>query len=143
LISRITLKKANLTKDKFSGVSNLDILVAAEEAESLRFYKLLLEDWGYSIVTSQDGDECLDVYRKKLKSKKRFDLVILDYRLPKKNGMEVAKEMVALVTKQKILMLTTYEGLIDPKEKPDNLKTIEKPFGVQELQVMIRELTMF
>lgn len=121
----------------------MDILVAAEEVESLRFYKLLLEDWGYSIVTSQDGDECLDIYRKKLKSKKRFDLVIMDYRLPKKNGMEVAKEMVALVPKQKILMLMTYEGLIDPKEKPDNLKTIEKPFGVQELQVMIRDLTMF
>jgi two-component system chemotaxis response regulator CheY len=120
---------------------NLDILVADDELEMLRLYKYLFEDWGHNVVTSKDGEECLDTYQKTLESNKSFDLVILDYRMPKKNGMEVAKRIVATVPTQKLLMITAYGGLIDLREKPEHMKIITKPFEVEELESIIWELS--
>lgn len=119
----------------------MNILLADDEPEMLRLYRRLLEDWGHNIVTSRDGDECLDMYLGALKSGKRFDLVILDYRLPKRNGMEVAKRIAELVPTQKLLMIIAYAGSIDPGKKPENMKIIEKPFEVEELNSTIRELS--
>src|SRR5213593_245536 len=64
--------------------SSLKILVAEDEPELLRFYKVLLEDQGHEVLTSRDGEECLDAYRTGSKTMKEgFDLVILDHRMPR------------------------------------------------------------
>jgi len=78
----------------------------------------------------------LDAYRRG-----GFDLVILDYKIPRKNGMEVAKEIAAMAQSQKMLMITAYAGIIDPEQKPENMKIIGKPYYVDELIETIRNLT--
>ena len=62
------------------------ILVAEDEPQLLRFYKILLEQMGYDVVIAADGQECLSAYSaaRNNKEKSGFDLVILDYRMPKK-----------------------------------------------------------
>ena len=42
---------------------------------------------------------------------------------------------------QKMLMITAYSGIIDPKQKPENMKIIRKPYDVDELIATIRNLT--
>jgi two-component system cell cycle response regulator CpdR len=119
----------------------LKILVAEDEPELLRFYKVLLEDLGYDVVTAKDGQECLDLFRAGSDVGSGFDLVILDHRMPKKSGMDVANEIAATVPSQKLLMITAYAGLLDLKEKPENMKIMSKPFDVDELVSMIKELS--
>ena len=118
----------------------LKILVAEDEPEMLRSYKLLLEDMGYEVVTAKDGQECLDAYRLAKMQTGSFDLVILDYKMPRKNGMEVAQEIVAMSPTQRLLMITAYEGIIDPTQRPENMKVIGKPYDVDELVGMIKHL---
>ena len=116
----------------------MKILVAEDEPELLRFYKTFLEDRGYDVVTARDGQECLDQY---LNQKNNFSLVILDHRMPRKNGMEAAKEIAALNPMQKLLMITAYSGVLDLSEKPANMKVMTKPFEVEDLISIVRELT--
>jgi len=118
------------------------ILVAEDEPDMLRSFKLLLEDMGNEVVTTKDGQECLDAYCKSSKTTSGgFDLVLLDYKIPRKNGIEVAREIEAMAPSQKLLMITAYAGIIDPGQKPQNMKIIAKPYDVDELIGMIRNLT--
>ena len=122
--------------------SSLKILVAEDEPELLRFYKVLLEDQGYEVLTTRDGEECLDAYRTGSKMMKGdFDLVILDHRMPRMNGMEVAIEIAAMNPSQKLLMITAYSGMLDLAQRPANMKIMAKPFEVDELLSMIGELS--
>ena len=118
----------------------MKILVAEDEPELLRFYKVLLEDQGHEVLTARDGEECLDAYRMGSKMKGSFDLVILDHRMPRMNGMEVAKEIAAMNPSQKLLMITAYSGMLDLAQKPANMKIMPKPFEVDELLSVINEL---
>jgi two-component system cell cycle response regulator CpdR len=118
------------------------ILVAEDEPEMLRSFKLLLEDMGFEVVGAKDGQDCLDAYHGGSQVKSGgFDLVILDYKIPRKNGIEVAKEIAAIAPSQNLLMITAYAGIIDQIQKPEHLKIIAKPYDVDELIGTIRSLT--
>lgn len=119
----------------------MKILVVEDEPELLRFYKLLLEDLGHNVFLTKDGQECLDAYRMSVNANNTFDLVILDHRIPKKNGMEVAKEIASTNPSQKLLMITAFAGLLDLKESPKQLKIIQKPFDVDDLVRTMKEMT--
>ena len=114
------------------------VLVAEDEPELLKAFKLLLQNEGYQAVTAKDGQECIDVYKSELKRTKEnsppFDMVLLDYRMPKKNGAEVAIEILALCPTQKLMMVTAFSGvneLIDIKLK--KIHVMPKPFDFDEL----------
>ena len=122
----------------------MKILVAEDEPKTLQIYTLLLGDEGYEVHPTKDGKECLDVYKSQLNTNHDipFDLVLLDLRMPEKNGIEVATEIFAICPTQKILMVTAYAGKLNLGD--GNLKilrTIEKPFDADELLKIISELT--
>ena len=118
----------------------MKILVAEDEPEVLQYYKVLLEDLGYEVVTAKDGQKCLDAYRNDAGAKRGFDLVILDHRMPRMNGMEVAKEIAVMNPSQKLLMITAYSGVLDLAQKPAKMIVMSKPFEVDELLSVINEL---
>ena len=123
----------------------MKILVAEDEPEILRIYKLLLGEKGYQVIATEDGKECLDAYKTELNKTMNgnipFNLVILDYRMPEKNGIEVAKEILALCPAQELLMVTAYKGQLELHDKNlQKMQIIEKPFDVDELLVTISQL---
>ena len=115
------------------------VLIAEDEPELLKAFKLLLQNEGYQAVTAKDGHECIDVYKSELKKSTTensppYDMLLLDYRMPKKNGAEVAIEILALCPTQKLMMVTAFSGvkeLIDVKLK--KIHVIPKPFDFEEL----------
>jgi two-component system cell cycle response regulator CpdR len=122
-------------------LDSLKILVAEDEPEVLRYYKVLLEDLGYEVVAAKNGQECIDLYRNIAGPNSGFDLVILDHKIPRKTGMEVAKEIAAMAPAQKLLMVTAYAGVLDLRQKPENMIIMPKPFHPDELISTIRKLT--
>lgn len=106
----------------------MKILVAEDEPFTLQFYKLILESEGHKVVPTKDGNECLTAYFEAVNTKNTFDLVIVDYRMPGKNGLEVAKEIARTNPSQRLIMVTAYSGIMDLKEKPNNMKMLAKPF---------------
>ena len=123
----------------------MKILVAEDEPEILRIYKLFLGEKGYQVIATEDGKECLDAYKTELNKTMNgnipFNLVILDYRMPEKNGIEVAKEILTLCPAQELLMVTAYKGQLELHDKNlQKMQIIEKPFDVDELLVTISQL---
>lgn len=75
-----------------------------------------------------------------------FDVVVLDYQMPKKNGLDVAKEILSIVPKQRIIFASAYvENTL--KDSIKNLKqiveTMQKPFALQSLVNTIEDKEIY
>jgi len=141
------------------------ILVAEDESDILESYKEVLELVYHSVSTARNGEECIEIYREKcfesnLKELKKhrpkkeddltrispFDVVILDYKMPKKNGLEVAKEILELVPHQRIIFASGYvEGTVADsiKKLGKIVEVIKKPFALAELTDLIEDKEIY
>ncbi len=97
----------------------MKILIAEDESDLLSQYKEFLEKNNHEVITTTNGEECLlayrKVYEKWFKEKDEdsspdspFDALILDYQMPKKNGLEAAKEIISIVPNQRIIFASAY-----------------------------------
>jgi len=68
--------------------SSKTILIADDEEDLRMLVEITLEDPAYRIVTAVDGEQALDQIRQI-----RPDLVILDWMMPRLNGLEVVKQL--------------------------------------------------
>jgi CheY-like chemotaxis protein len=123
----------------------MEILIAEDEKDISFGYKEALEERGHSVVITSNGEECLKVYNKRLKNAAKqgldtsqlpFDVVILDYKMPKKNGLQVTKEIFSVTPKQRVIFASAYvkytleESL---KELEQIVEVMQKPFDVRSL----------
>jgi DNA-binding response OmpR family regulator len=111
------------------------ILIVEDEEGILQFLKQGLEEENYQISTANNG---LDGYT--LFQKEKFDLVLLDWMLPKMTGVEVCEKIRETNTKTPILFLTakdTVEETVEGLKKGAN-DYIKKPFSFDELVERIK-----
>ncbi len=80
------------------------ILVVEDETNLQILYKKELEDEGYEVIIAQNGMEAL----KKTK-KQKPDLVVMDIRMPEKDGIEAMGEVLAFDKKIPVILNTAYE----------------------------------
>jgi len=132
----------------------MKILVAEDEPSIALQYEIALKDRDHDVTITSDGEQCLEAFYKELeqqefshKSKKPpFDAVILDYRMPKKDGMEVAKEILAIEPKQRILFASAYvvETLVDSvKSLRQVVELIQKPFELEPFLDLVEDKGIF
>ena len=77
-----------------------------------------------------------------LASSSPYDAVVLDYRMPKKDGLEVAKEILALNTSQRIIFASAYvkETLRESvKELRQVVELLQKPFLPEALVDVVED----
>lgn len=124
----------------------MKILVAEDEPEILQIYKIVLESEGHEVHTAKDGQQCMETYNNMLNKSTdignpAFDLLILDHRMPKKTGLEVANEVLGICPAQEILMVTAYGGELDLTDNLRKTKIMRKPFEVDELISWVRNMS--
>src|SRR5689334_20471593 len=71
-----------------SRMSKDRILIADDEADIALILKLQLEDAGYRTVRAKDGVEALEML-----AKESFELILLDIKMPRMDGIEVLKRV--------------------------------------------------
>jgi DNA-binding response OmpR family regulator len=112
------------------------LLIAEDERELSNLLKRQLEDEGHTVLQAFDGQSALD-----LVERKKPDLLILDWMLPKLDGLEVARR-VRRETITPILMLTARSDEIDRvlglEVGADDYVT--KPFSIRELLARVRAI---
>jgi len=96
-----------------------------------------LKEVGYETDFVSDGNQALTFL-----TEKQVDLVLLDLKMPGKDGFEVLKEMGEKSIKSKVIVLTAYA---DVKSAIDSAKMgasdfISKPYDLDELLITIRKV---
>jgi CheY-like chemotaxis protein len=166
----------------------MKILIAEDESEIWRPYKVALEARGHKVVISEDGEKCMRKYHAELLKQQKmqtkspltatvsplrkeataaitskqhkkssdmhisspllppFDAVVLDYRMPKKDGLEAAKEILEISPKQRIIFASAYvkETLEDSvKQLKQVVELMQKPFEADALVDTIEDKEAF
>jgi heavy metal response regulator len=113
------------------------ILVVEDEKKVSSFIKRGLEEEKYEVETAFDGEDGL-----KLATEKQFDLIILDWMLPKKDGLTMVKEIRENKIVTPVLMLTAKDSLEDIIAGLDSGSDdyVTKPFAFAELLARVRAL---
>lgn len=121
----------------------LNILVAEDNAFTITQYTKILEKNGHSVTVARDGQECLEKYTQELAKtefesldKNPFDVVLLDNNMPKKSGVEVAKEILDKRPNQRIIFASAYDInslLKAPGTVPESVEILEKPFSLNTM----------
>lgn len=114
----------------------MKILIIEDENSIAKFIKASLESQLYVVDVAADGERGAF-----LGCSNHYDLIILDYLLPKKNGLEVVKE-IRYEKKTPIIMLTVC-GDFSCKEQAFNYGIddfLTKPFLLEELFLRIRAI---
>ena len=119
--------------------------VAEDERDVLSAYQVALTKPGHELVTTENGEDCVQAYMQHLELFKSnpkpnqrvpFDAVLLDYRMPKKDGMQVAREILALYLRQRIIFASAHvkETLLDSVKQLNRvIELMQKPFGIKAL----------
>ncbi|MGL2966103.1 response regulator transcription factor [Flavobacterium sp. XGLA_31] len=111
------------------------ILIVEDEEGIVQFLKQGLEEEGYEISYATDGAAGLALFKQH-----KFDLVLLDWMLPKMTGVELCQAIRQLNTKLPIIFLTAKDTV---QETVEGLKSgandyIKKPFSFDELVERIK-----
>ncbi|CDI05432.1 putative response regulator receiver [Candidatus Nitrosotenuis uzonensis] len=129
-------------------IRTMKILIADDEPDLLSQYSTVLTDRNHTVVTTSDGQSCVAKYEEEFARSPDhvFDAVVLDYSMPKMNGLDAAKKILEMNKSQRIIFASAYvqETLIDSIQ---NLKQIvellQKPFSLQDLIDTIEDKTIY
>ena len=134
----------------------MKILLAEDHEDTAVVYKLALQDKGHVVVHTTNGEDCLKVYHNEFQivtlqsdPKERiqpFDAVILDYNMPRMNGLEVAKEILVVNPHQRIIFASAYlqDMLIESIRQLNQLvEMLNKPFSEQELIDTVEDKSIY
>ena len=97
---------------------------------------------GNSSNSNSNDDHTLRSSSLLLASSSPFDVVVLDYRMPKKDGLEVAKEILAVNPSQRIIFASAYvkETLRESvKELGQVVELMQKPFLPEALVDVVED----
>jgi len=111
------------------------ILIADDEVKIRENLGKVLEEEGYSILSAGNGAETLNQI-----NQKRINLVLLDLRLPDKDGIELFKEIQKMNPYLPVIMISAY-GTIKTAVEATKLGAydfVEKPFDTERLLVTIK-----
>lgn len=122
------------------------ILLAEDEHDILAQYSLALQGNNHQVVTTSDGEECLRVYMAEMHKNAPFDAVVLDHRMPKMDGLEVARHILAVYPRQRIILASAYakESLVDSvKQLKGVVELLQKPFDLEMLVDMVEDTEIY
>ena len=125
------------------------ILVADDEPSILKLYSVWLKLENRHVITVEDGQKCLEVYKKEYNHhqlENYFDVVILDEKMPKMTGLQAAVEILKINPQQRIIFASGYleKTLLESLTTLNKaIEVLEKPFLLEALDNMINKTTIF
>jgi len=117
-------------------MSNERILVVDDE-EMIRWsFEQALSDAGYLVDVAETGEEALDKFRRR-----RFDLVMLDIRLPGIDGVEVLRQIREIDKSALVIMITAHGGVESAVQcmKLGAFHYVQKPFDIEEVKLLVKQ----
>lgn len=137
----------------------MKILIAEDETAIAMQYQIVLEEKGHQVTVTNNGEECINEYRSALGSNvdddietssiafsPPFDVVVLDYRMPKKDGLATALEIFELCPNQRLIFASAYtvETLVNAvKNLHRVVELLHKPFDLEYFVDTVEDSSLY
>jgi DNA-binding response OmpR family regulator len=115
----------------------MHVLLVEDDEQVASFIRRGMKDEQFDVDVASDGESALDAA-----GGGDYDLVVLDWRLPKRNGLEVLQSLRGNGSPVPVLMLTARDELADKVSSFDAGADdyLTKPFSFEELMARVRAL---
>lgn len=112
------------------------VLVVDDEELIRDFLSRLLSLEGLEVTTAEDGFRAIEIAKKE-----KFDIIFLDIRMPKMDGVEAFKKLKKITPNSKFIMITGYsmDELLKRVEGEHIEAFITKPFDIHEIVNIIED----
>jgi DNA-binding NtrC family response regulator len=116
------------------------ILLADDEEKILKTLGRALRDEGHDVVATPSAAQA-----QRLLAERSFDLLVIDFLMPERTGLEVIRELAATTPEgeRPAIVMMTAHGTVDSAVEAMKLGArdyLQKPFDVDELLVTVRRL---
>jgi two-component system, NtrC family, nitrogen regulation response regulator NtrX len=116
------------------------ILIVDDEQSILDVLTLVLSSEKHKVETSLDGFTAIDMV-----TKNKYDLVLLDIKMPKMDGLEVLEKIMSIDNSTIVIMISghgTFETAVDATKK-GAYNFIQKPPDLEELKLTVKNAIEF
>ena len=115
---------------------NENILVVDDDTELRKVLSSILSEEGYSVKTVENGKQAIEV-----SEKKRFDLALIDIKLPDMEGTELLQKLKIKQPHIVMIIVTGFPTLENAMEAVNEGADgyILKPFEIQKLLQAVRK----
>jgi len=123
----------------------LKILIAEDESSISDMYYKIFKSRGHQVIVTSNGRECVSMFRREIirydDPTFPFDVVILDYAMPLKTGVEVAREILELNPNQRIVFISAHPNtmLSEYKDAEKAIEFLSKPFSLTALLTIVEK----
>ena len=115
----------------------LSVLLVEDDARTRDLFSQLFRIKGYQVREAKNGEEAVD-----MACRQSFDLVLMDVKMPKVDGLEAFHRIRQIAPSSKVLLMTGF-GMSEELEKLLNDPTVayvHKPCTFDQLIAVIGEL---
>jgi PAS domain S-box-containing protein len=115
-----------------------NILVVDDEPMVRDLARIVLERAGFRVQTAEGGEEALDLYRRQASA---IDLILLDYTMPRMNGLQVLQELLRLDPEVCVVFSSGYamDQEVDQLLAAGGRAFVPKPYRLQDLVQTVRQ----
>jgi len=117
------------------------ILIVEDNPLNMRLIEMVLKSKSYTLLKATDGEEALDIA-----TRERPDLVLMDIRLPKVSGLEVARRLKENPAFSHIpIIALTAHAMKGDKEKAIEAgcdSYLSKPINTRELPGLVADMLL-
>jgi len=107
------------------------ILLVDDDPDIRSLIRTFLEHEGYLVYVSGDADRAAQIFRRR----GGMDLLITDYSMPERNGVDLAHELLSIQRKLRVLVISGLLMDVDEMNQIETggLKFLPKPFSLPRL----------
>jgi DNA-binding NtrC family response regulator len=115
----------------------IKVLVVDDEVDICRALEFLLIKEGYDVATANDGERALELF-----TKKEFNVVITDLKMPGMSGLDLLREIQAVSDSVPVIIMTAFASVENAVEamKLGASDYIVKPFINDDVMMTVRRL---
>jgi len=139
--SSLTDSESIETKSSEPGALNRrkTILLIDDEKGVRDFTVRRLNALGYDTITAVDGEQGVRMFRERLNE---IDLIILDFAMPRMNGVEAFEELIRIKPDVKVILCSGYaqDDVIKSFSNQHAAAVLHKPYNMEDLKVELDRL---
>ena len=116
----------------------ISVLIVEDDLSLQRLYEMMLKTFGFKVLAkASNGKDAIDVF---MSLDNKPDVILMDHRMPVKNGIDTTIEILKCNSHSKIIFVSADKSIKKEALSIGAARFIEKPFSVTKLHEEINKV---